>query len=97
MGNLMSRLLPRFLSFFKSPFTMPSATTHHAIQPIRVLVLGGGYGGLAAALNLHDLCSGRAARMALQDPVGPKIPVEITVVDERDGYCLFSSSPCKGT
>lgn len=59
----------------------------HAIQPTRILVLGGGYGGLSAALNLHDLCSGRAARMAAQEAPGPRIPVEITIVDERDGYC----------
>ena len=31
-------------------------------MPVKVLVIGGSYGGLAAALNLLDLCKGRTAR-----------------------------------
>lgn len=65
---------------------------------IKVLVLGGSYGGLSAALNLHDLCNGRQARTTLHLPdeekgKRPFVPVEIKVVDERDGYCLSPSSP----
>ncbi|PLB43469.1 FAD/NAD(P)-binding domain-containing protein [Aspergillus steynii IBT 23096] len=57
--------------------------------PFKVLVVGGSYAGLAATLNLFDLCQGRRCRFSL-DPAdeGPprKVPVQITVVDERDGY-----------
>lgn len=60
-------------------------------EPFKVLVLGGCYAGLSAALNLIDLSEGRAARQG--NGVVPahdgKIPVDITIVDERDGYCTF--------
>jgi hypothetical protein len=66
---------------------------HEVVTPTRILVLGGSYGGLSAALNLYDLCSGKQSRATLHTPVagspGPRIPVEITIVDERDGYCKF--------
>lgn len=66
--------------------------------PFKVLVVGGSYGGLSAALNLQDICSGRAARCgpdakkaALDGTYaghdGPQFAVDITVVDERDGFC----------
>ncbi|KAJ5767066.1 uncharacterized protein N7511_004682 [Penicillium nucicola] len=58
-------------------------------QVYKVLVVGGSYAGLAATLNLIDLCHGRKCRFNL-DPsaVAPqrKIPVQVTIVDERDGY-----------
>ncbi|KAJ5301897.1 hypothetical protein PENANT_c062G08435 [Penicillium antarcticum] len=58
-------------------------------QPYKVLVIGGSYAGLAATLNLIDLCHGRKCRFNL-DPnaAAPekKIPVQVTIVDERDGY-----------
>lgn len=58
--------------------------------PFKVLVLGGCYGGLSAALNLLDLSEGRAARQGNGAVPGHdgKIPVDITIVDERDGYCM---------
>lgn len=58
--------------------------------PFKVLVLGGCYAGLSAALNLVDLAEGRAARQGSGVAPGHdgKIPVEVTVVDERDGYCM---------
>ncbi|KIW21630.1 hypothetical protein PV08_02210 [Exophiala spinifera] len=64
--------------------------------PYKVLILGGSYAGLGAALNLQDLCSGRKARFAAQAPDTSrfgKIPVEITVVDEKDGYFHLISTP----
>lgn len=62
---------------------------------VRVLVVGGSYGGLATALNLLDLSQGKAARFSAgqtaSDPVTLKAPtstpVQVTIVDERDGYC----------
>ncbi|KIX08832.1 uncharacterized protein Z518_03489 [Rhinocladiella mackenziei CBS 650.93] len=65
-------------------------------DPFKVLVVGGSYGGLGATLNLLDLCNGRPARFA-SDPsashIPSRIPVDITVVDERDGYFHLISSP----
>ncbi|PTU23334.1 hypothetical protein P175DRAFT_0555981 [Aspergillus ochraceoroseus IBT 24754] len=57
--------------------------------PFKVLVLGGSYAGLAAALNLVDLCHGRRCRFdvdAAGEGPGKTIPVQVTIVDERDGY-----------
>jgi hypothetical protein len=60
-------------------------------KPVKVLVIGGCYGGLATALNLLDLCHGRPARFSgAQSPaqeLRPTLPVDIKIVDERDGYC----------
>lgn len=60
-------------------------------QPFKVLILGGCYAGLSSALNLIDLAEGRAARRGNGDVPAHdgKIPVDITIVDERDGYCEF--------
>jgi hypothetical protein len=64
--------------------------------PFKVLVVGGSYAGLAATLNLLDLCHGRKCRFNLDEAdngPGKKVPVEITIVDERDGYCMPSRRP----
>ncbi|OJD11676.1 hypothetical protein AJ78_07601 [Emergomyces pasteurianus Ep9510] len=73
-----------------------------------VLVIGGSYSGLAAALNLLDLCQGRSCRFAdrlkaeasgtSDEPSEPEearepIPVHITIVDERDGYFHLIGTP----
>lgn len=61
--------------------------------PTKVLVIGGSYAGLAASLNLLDLCQGRPARFSSRYGADKSaearvsLPVEITIVDERDGYC----------
>jgi hypothetical protein len=60
-------------------------------QPFRVLIVGGSYSGLAATLNLIDLCHGRKCRFNLnENDKAPqkRIPVQVTIVDERDGYCM---------
>ena len=59
-------------------------------RSFRVLIIGGSYGGLAAALNLSDLARGQVARFdsnADAKPPSHRIPLKITIVDERDGYC----------
>jgi len=67
------------------------------LAPFRVLVVGGSYGGLSAALNLQDLCSGRAPRCGEPPKEGEppaesfQVAVDITVVDERDGFCKLLS------
>ncbi|KAK4938180.1 hypothetical protein LTR10_021339 [Elasticomyces elasticus] len=64
--------------------------------PFKVLVLGGSYGGLAAALHLLDLCKGRPSRFTPESTEASRFgsfPVDITVVDERDGYYHLIGSP----
>lgn len=70
--------------------SMPSAVTE--VKPVRVLVAGGSYGGLAMALNLLDLTKGKHARFTGKEGVDEtkKVDVRIKIVDERDGYCELS-------
>ncbi|KAJ8126754.1 hypothetical protein O1611_g6884 [Lasiodiplodia mahajangana] len=49
----------------------------------RVLVAGGCYGGLSAAINLLEKC----------DAIDSPISVDVTIVDERDGYYHLIGSP----
>lgn len=67
--------------------------SHFDVAPFKVLILGGSYGGLSAALNLIDLAEGRAARQGNGVVPGHdgKVPVDITIVDERDGFCTWWS------
>lgn len=66
-----------------------TSLTETLTTPVKILVAGGSYAGLAAALNLLDLCNGKAARFTPDDVTSdaPIIPIQIKVVDERDGYC----------
>jgi hypothetical protein len=77
------------LSSMASARTQPEARWAEA--PWKVLVVGGSYAGLAATTNLLDLCEARSPRFTLgtASDCGPKdkVSVEITIVDERDGYC----------
>jgi hypothetical protein len=59
-------------------------------QPSRVLVSGGSYAGLSVALNLLDLCNGLPSRFTGEKAApdtSKQVPLEITIVDERDGFC----------
>lgn len=56
----------------------------NAENPFRVFIAGGCYAGLAAAINLLDACD--------KSP-DTTIPVDITIVDERDGFCMPRQSP----
>lgn len=62
-------------------------------DPVRVLIVGGCYAGISTAVNLLDLGDGLQPRMARpEDPYRhhealPRVRFEITIVDERDGYC----------
>ena len=71
-----------------------------ATPPFRVLILGGSYAGLSAALNLDDLCNNRTARCGKKPDDGVEspspeqaFPVDITIVDERDGFYHLIGSP----
>lgn len=58
---------------------------------VRVFIAGGSYAGLSAAVNLLDLGHGLSPRMAHEryqhQPSVPKVKFQITIADERDGYC----------
>ena len=58
-------------------------------NPFKVLVIGGSYAGLGTTLNLLDLCAGKHPRFAGsgEAPEAKKVPIDVTIVDERDGYC----------
>ncbi|CCT73411.1 related to pyridine nucleotide-disulphide oxidoreductase AMID-like [Fusarium fujikuroi] len=64
---------------------------------VRVLILGGCYGGLSAAVNLLDLSQGYSPRMNsepyIHHPDLPRFNIDITIVDERDGYYHLIGSP----
>ncbi|KAJ5552039.1 FAD-dependent pyridine nucleotide-disulfide oxidoreductase [Penicillium sp. DV-2018c] len=65
-------------------------------RKFRVLVIGGSYGGLAAALTLIDLSQGRVPRFDCNPNSAPppyRLPIQITVVDKRDGYYHLIGSP----
>ncbi|KAL4999356.1 hypothetical protein BDV10DRAFT_184513 [Aspergillus recurvatus] len=65
-------------------------------RPFKVLILGGSYAGLAAALNLVDLCHGRRHRFSITEGdngTGKRIPVQVTIVDPRDGYYHLIGQP----
>ena len=75
---------------------MPSNEGPNILPAIpRVLVIGGSYSGLAATVNLIDLCDGRQPRFSAipADVAFPKtkMPIDITIVDERDGYCTLNN------
>ncbi|KAI5362738.1 putative FAD/NAD(P)-binding domain, FAD/NAD(P)-binding domain superfamily [Septoria linicola] len=66
--------------------------------PRRVLVAGCSYGGMAFVVNLLDMCAGKPARGNYeQTPPIPEalkgVPVDVHIVDERDGYYHLIGSP----
>ncbi|KAI1075500.1 FAD/NAD(P)-binding domain-containing protein [Whalleya microplaca] len=60
-----------------------SSNTRSAANPYKVVIAGGCYSGLAAAINLVEKC----------DTIDTPIPVEVTIVDERDGFYHVIGSP----
>lgn len=59
--------------------------------PHRVLIVGCAYGGISAVVNLLDYSHGKARTPVYPGPdfkgLKSKKGIEITVIDERDGYC----------
>lgn len=62
-----------------------------AIPPFKVFIVGISYAGVSTALNLLDLSIGKTPRLAHtpyeHHPDFKNVPVEITIADERDGFC----------
>ena len=64
----------------------------------RVLVIGGAYAGLSAVIHLLELANGgehRPTSVPLPPVTGKPLrsSVQITIVDERDGFCKSRSDP----
>lgn len=62
----------------------------------RVLIAGASYGGLSAALTLLDLSRCQLARFNYDPEIKQPqhhIPVDITLVDEKDGFCTHLPYP----
>lgn len=61
------------------------------VPPFKVFVAGTSYAGMSTALNLLDLSKGESPRLAHapyeHHPDFSNVPVEITIADERDGFC----------
>lgn len=72
-----------------SPLTNLSLSSPH-----RVLVVGCAYGGVSAVVNLLDLDKGKPREMfypsANLEGRKSRNGIEVTVIDERDGYCMLS-------
>ena len=70
---------------------MPAASLPTETAVTRVLVVGGSYGGLSAAVNLLDLGNHVTPRFNYpnytHDTSAPRTPIEVIIVDERDGFC----------
>ncbi|CAN9169052.1 unnamed protein product [Alternaria alternata] len=66
-------------------------------NPHRVLIVGCAYGGISAAINLLDYSQGKARQSVYPGPdfqgVRSRRGVEITVIDERDGYFHSVGAP----
>lgn len=92
---MLSRIRCGLYSLSKNRIRNMSSSRTRTPSPFRVLILGGSYGGLSAALNLLDLSQHKAPRCGKQigetegsDLVRPpNTNIDITIVDERDGFC----------
>jgi hypothetical protein len=64
-------------------------------KPHRILIVGCAYGGISAVINLLEYSQGKARQSVYPGPdfKGAKCSrgIEITVIDERDGYCASST------
>lgn len=64
-------------------------------NPHRILVVGCAYGGISAVINLLEYAQGKARQSVYPGPdfkgTRSSRGVEITVIDERDGICAFST------
>lgn len=87
MGFLFSKEEP-------APAEMVQVIPEKAVEQPRnrVLVIGGAYAGLSSVIHLLELANGGEHRLT-SVPLPPvkgiplRTPVQITMVDERDGFC----------
>jgi len=74
------------------PLTPPSEISGK--QPWRILIVGAAYGGITALMHFIDLCNGKQRpdhRTDVPKFEGaiPERGVDVTVLDERDGFCTY--------
>lgn len=73
------------------PNTQVGGCDAAVVPTVRVLVAGGSYAGLSTVVNLLDLGRGQTPRMSEKkskhDSELGLVNWDITVVDERDGFC----------
>lgn len=93
MGFLFSKEEP-------APAEMVQVVPEKAVEKPqnRVLVIGGAYAGLSAVIHLLELANGgehRPTSITLPPVTGKplRLPVQITMVDERDGFCKSRPIP----
>lgn len=84
------------LSFQKYSLSSTMGSIPAAAPLVKVLIAGGSYAGLSAALNLLDLGRGLSPRMAYEPYTHhselPNVDFQVTIVDERDGFCMLFST-----
>jgi len=76
------------------PIQPPEIT---AQRPWRILIVGAAYGGLTALMHFIDLSNAKQrpdhrADVPKFEGAVPARGVDVTVLDERDGFCMFSIS-----
>lgn len=87
---------PRYFATesFPKDVKMGSVTNTQDAPTVRVFIAGGSYAGLSTAVNLLDLGQGLAPRMFQapyeHHPDLPRVNWEITIADERDGFCKLT-------
>lgn len=93
-ASILAKLSIDVRHLLSSLLRLPQRINMSLSKPKRILIVGASYAGLAAAINLLDLSEGRPQRFSPSDPApSAKFPVEIIVVDERDGYYHVIGSP----
>ena len=90
-------------SLIRSIFAMRLQAVTNSLEslslgsPHRVLVVGCAYGGISAVLNLLDYAQGKSRQSVYPGPdfngAQSRRGVDITVIDERDGYCASAYTP----
>ncbi|KAL9562763.1 hypothetical protein ACKAV7_013115 [Fusarium commune] len=77
------------------PSIMKSAQQN--FHTYNILIIGGSYAGLSAAVNLLDLHRGSQPRQSREPYIHqrqlPKHSIKITIIDERDGFYHLVGSP----
>jgi len=73
--------------------TFPQEVT--AKRPWRILIVGAAYGGITALMHFIDLSNGNQrldhrADVPNFEGAVPARGVDVTMLDERDGFCMFS-------
>ena len=90
-----SLLKPYIPTATKHTIRQFSATPKMTQTQRHILVVGGAYAGLSTVQNLISILNGNgplAGPIPLSEPKTlPSIKPRITILDERDGFCMYLS------